>query len=49
MDGVKCAFTPALWPCTFCSDPSGKNGPGIIGLVVESVHLGKNGPMGTFQ
>ena len=23
MDGVKSALTTALWPCTFCSDPSG--------------------------
>ena len=22
VDGVKSALTPALWPCTFCSDPS---------------------------
>jgi len=21
VDGVKSALTPALWPCTFCSDP----------------------------
>ena len=23
VDGVKSALTPALWPCTFCSDPYG--------------------------
>ena len=23
VDGVKSALTPALWPCTFCSDPCG--------------------------
>ena len=22
VDGVKSALTPALWPCTFCSDPT---------------------------
>ena len=24
VDGVKSALTPALWPCTFCSDPSSR-------------------------